>query len=68
MYNKDIYEKLLKEFGEEKMATVTDVISALYDIKYTAAKNTDALSEFDYERDWWMDKHKELVNIKEVNL
>jgi hypothetical protein len=34
----------------------------LYDIKYQAAKNTDALNEFDYERDWWMEKHKELIN------
>lgn len=68
MYNKEIYQKLLEEFGEEKMVTVTDVISALYNIKYNATKNFDAHLEYDYERDWWMDKHIELVNNKEVNL
>ena len=62
MYNEEIYQKLSVEFGETLMATVTDIISTLYDIKYQAAKNIDALSEFDYERDWWMKKHKEIVN------
>ena len=62
MYNEEIYQKLSTEFGESKMATVTDVISMLYDIKYQAAKNTDALCEYDYERDWWMEKHKEILN------
>jgi hypothetical protein len=67
MYNEEIYQKLVADFGENRMAVVTDIISSLYDIRYNAAKNTDALNEFDYERDWWMNKHKELVKLKEVN-
>jgi hypothetical protein len=66
MYNKDIYNKLLNEFGEENMVMVTDIIATMYDIKYNAINHLDALSEFDYERDWWMSKHKELINLKEV--
>ena len=66
MFNEEIYQKLLQEFGEESMATVCDVISALYDIKFNAVKTQDAACEFDYERDWWMSKHRELVNLKEV--
>lgn len=62
MYNKEIYQKLLEEFGEDKMTSVCDVISTLYDIKFQATKNFDAHLEFDYERDWWMNKHKELIN------
>jgi hypothetical protein len=68
MYNEEIYQKMLTEFGEDKMAVVTDIVSTLYDIKYQAAKNTYALTEYDYERDWWLEKHKELVKLKEVNL
>lgn len=66
MYNEEIYQKLLAEFGELKMTTVTDIISVLYDIKYQASKNEDAFNEFDYERRWWADKHQELINLKEV--
>lgn len=66
MYNEEIYQKMKAEFGEDKMAQVSDIISVLYDIKYQAAKNTDALTEYDYERDWWMDKHKELIKKIEV--
>ena len=66
MFNEEIYQKLLKEFGEEKMASVCDVISVLYDIKFNAVKTQDAASEYDYERQWWMHKHKELVKLKEV--
>lgn len=66
MFNEEIYQKLLQEFGEDKMASVTDVISTLYDIKFNAVQTKDASCEFDYERDWWMQKHKELVNLKEI--
>jgi hypothetical protein len=62
MYNEEIYQKMKAEFGALLMPAVTDIISKLYDIKYEAAKNTDALSEFDYERDWWMEKHKEIIS------
>jgi hypothetical protein len=68
MYNEDIYQKLLKEFGEEKMASVCDIISTLYDIRHNASKNVETIEEFDYERQWWMDKHVELVKQKEINL
>ncbi len=68
MYNEEIYQKLLKEFGEEKMTMVTDIISVLYDIKYKSTNNLDSLDEFDYERDWWAEKHIELIKQKEVNL
>lgn len=66
MYNEEIYQKLKQEFGEQTMSVVTDIISVLYDIKYNASKNEDALNEFDYERDWWMNKHKELIKNIEV--
>jgi hypothetical protein len=68
MYNEEIYQKMKAEFGPILMPAVTDIISTLYDIKYQAAKNTDTLSEYDYERDWWLEKHKELVKIEDEQL
>lgn len=61
MYNEEIYQKMSKELGGG-MITVCNIISTLYDIKYQAAKNTDALNEFDYERDWWKNRENELIN------
>ena len=61
MYNEEIYQKLLEEFGEPIMGTVTDIISTLYDIKCNAAKTPDAINEYDYERQWWKNKHKEIL-------
>lgn len=66
MYNEEIYEKLLKKFGEEKMTTVTNVISVFYDIKYDAAKNSQLKDEYDYERQWWITRYVELINQIEV--
>jgi hypothetical protein len=68
MYNEEIYQKLLQEFGEEKMPSLTDIISTLYDIKFNATSNVDSSKEYDYERQWWMDKHKELLTLKENNI
>ena len=61
MYNEEIYQKLSQHFDESDMGLVCDIVSTLYDIKYEAAKNTDALNEFDYERDWWKNKENELT-------
>lgn len=66
MFNEEIYKKLEEEFAEDQLAVVCDAISVLYDIKYNASKNEDALTEFDYERDWWMNKRNELIYSKEI--
>ena len=61
MYNNEIYNALLLEFGEEEMIKVTDIISAFYAIKYNGSKTTDLLEEFDYERDWWLNKNSSSI-------
>ena len=66
MFNEEIYEKLREEFAEDKMPLVCNTISVLYDIKLNAANHMDLITEFDYERDWWMNKCNELINAKEV--
>jgi hypothetical protein len=68
MYNEEIYQKMKAEFGPMLMPAVTNIISKLHHIKYQAAKNTDALNEYDYERDWWLEKHRELVKIEDEQL
>jgi hypothetical protein len=65
MYNKEIYEKLLLEFTESKMTTVTDIISTFYDIKFNAAENEEMSNMYDYNRQWWMNKHIEIIKKTE---
>ena len=66
MFNEEIYQQLLKEFGEENIALVCDIISTLYHIKFNSAPHLDSFTEFDYERMWWLNKYQELINTKEV--
>ena len=65
MYNEEMYQKLVVEFGEANMSTVCEIISSLYDIKFNAAKTEDGFTEFDYERDWWINKHIEITSKTE---
>ncbi len=65
MSNEEIYEKLALEFTKSKMASVTDIISKLYDIKFNATKNKDTSIVYDYYRQWWMDKHIEIIKKTE---
>ena len=66
MFNEEIYQKLCEEFAEDKMVLVCDIISTLYHIKFNAIPHLDSFNEFDYERQWWMNKRNDLINAKEV--
>ena len=61
MSNQEIFEKLENEVGSQGMIDVSYCISNLYDIKLHASKTIEALDEYDYERQWWMNKHLELI-------
>jgi hypothetical protein len=62
MYNRIILEKIIEEVGTEKTVEFCKLVSLMYDIKYNASKELNALNEFDYEREWWTDAAKELNN------
>ena len=53
MYNEDILNKILNEYSIEKAATFCEIVSLMYEIKYTATRDIHLLSEYDFERDWW---------------
>lgn len=60
MYNQDLVDKLVEQFGKEEIAKFAEIVSVMYDIKYNACKDLDGLCEFDYERDWWLETSKTL--------
>jgi hypothetical protein len=55
MYNQQLVDKLVEQFGKEEIAKFAEIVSVMYDIKYNACKDLDGLCEFDYERDWWLE-------------
>ena len=55
MYNQELVDKLVEQFGKEEIAKFAEIVSVMYDIKYNACKDLDGLCEFDYERDWWLE-------------
>jgi hypothetical protein len=55
MYNQQLVDKLVEQFGKEEIAKFAEIVSVMYDIKYNACKDSDGLCEFDYERDWWLE-------------
>lgn len=65
MQNNEIFEILEKEYDNAKIINASYCISTLYDIKFNAAKTIEASEEYDYERQWWMNKHLELINLYE---
>lgn len=66
MLNNDLYNELEHRFGKDQMINISEAVSYMYSIlfknnqdNYLLTGITDG-SEYNFERDWWMDKHKEL--------
>lgn len=55
MCNRDILEKIIEEVGIDKTTEFCHLVSLMYDIKYQASVSKDPLSEYDFERIWWLD-------------
>ena len=60
MYNQELVNKLVEQFGKKEIAKFAEIVSVMYDIKYNACKHLNGLCEFDYERDWWLEASKTL--------
>ncbi len=60
MYNREILEKIIEEVGADTATEFCHLVSLMYDIKYNASKEKDALSEYDFERLWWNEAYIEL--------
>ena len=56
MYNQQILDLIIKEYGVEKSALFCEIAAMMYDIKYGASKELQPLSEYDFERTWWIEE------------
>lgn len=55
MYNQQILDLIVEKYGVEKSALFCEIAAMMYDIKYNAAKEFQPLSEYDFERTWWIE-------------
>lgn len=60
MYNEELLNKIIDNFGLERAKEFCEVASSMYDIKYNACKTQDCFTEFDFERDWWSNAYNKL--------
>tara|TARA_R110000782_G_scaffold30983_6_gene76821 strand:+ start:7822 stop:8025 length:204 start_codon:yes stop_codon:yes gene_type:complete len=61
MYNQEILNKVSKIYKVEQTIEFCESVALLYDIKYNACKELEPLAEFDFERDWWSNAARELL-------
>ena len=64
MMNNDLYKELEKKFGRNRMIIFADVVSEMYGLLYIDAMMNEKdhpLTEFDFERDYWIQKYTELI-------
>lgn len=66
MYNKEILNTLVKEFGIEKTIIYCKMESKKSQLMFEDSKRRGDVgsSEWEHERDWWKENEKELLTIK----
>ena len=63
MYNKEILDELIKQFGVESTILFCKMEALKNDIlhKDCMKHGDDECVEYDFERDWWTEQYKELT-------
>jgi hypothetical protein len=65
MYNKNLYKEMSVNYTTAEMILFAVMVSDMYDIllKHCDEKKS-SLVDYDFERDWWMNKYDELISPK----
>ncbi len=65
MYNHDLLNKMIDEFGMDKVTEFAEMVSFMHDVLYKEAlvNGPDDFTEHNFERDWWKLKHEELKSV-----
>ena len=65
MYNHELINKMIDEFGMNKVTEFAEMVSFMHDVLYkeTLTNGTDDFTEHNFERDWWKLKHEELKSV-----
>jgi hypothetical protein len=61
MFNNELVTKMEQNLGKEKVIEFAGMITVMYEVLDKENPGT----ENGYERDWWAEKHKELLKQKQ---
>ena len=61
MFNEQLYKELETLYGVERMMSFAEIEATKYDLLF--ADSDDPLNEGNFERDWWLNKHAELLAV-----
>lgn len=69
MYNHELVNKMIKEFGIDNVIKFAEMVSFMHNVLYeeTLINGQDEPIEHNFERDWWEDKFEELKSMKNDN-
>ena len=69
MYNKEILDTFIREFGVEKTIIYCKMESRKSQLMLDDSKRRGEIgySEWEFERDWWKENETELLTIKSKN-
>jgi hypothetical protein len=65
MYNHDLLNKMIDQFGVEKVTEFAKMVSFMHDVLYKEhlESGKDDVTEHNFERDWWKLKYEELLKF-----
>ena len=65
MNNSDIESELMRRFGLEKTMMFAEMAGVMFDMLYKHAitYTPEEPCDFEFDRDWWTERHTELVNM-----
>jgi hypothetical protein len=66
MYNEELFQKLLEEFGPKAVKKYCLMTSRMYNFMYETCTQ-DVCNEYDYHRQWWIDKYNKLNGTIIIN-
>lgn len=64
MYNQEIANKLVEEFGNENFKIYCLMESKKNNLLHEESVEAEVYSEYDFEAQWWKNKYEELIKIE----
>jgi len=64
MFNNYLFKRLEEKFQPTDMVVFSEIITEMYKLLYddVVENSFTEFTEYDFEQEWWNEKHKQLIN------